>query len=390
MSNIITSINLTPVFVPFKQVVRNTMDSSEGGHGMAIPTDEPWQGGDAVICQLITKDGTVGLGEVLVWLPETGVSPNQIIDAIQNELYKYILGKDPFSIKEINQKMDNNVARTEVAKGLLDIACYDLMGKLENKPVYELLGGIPIDEIPLTALIPLADVRTMKFLAKGFAKSGYRTLRFKLGRSIDEDIEMSRTIRNIVGPDIRLRVDYNQAYTPEDAIKAIKAIEQFDIEAAEQPVNKDDYLGVAKVQKNVKTPIFLHEGFFCVRDFETLVELGAVGAAGVNGERPGGISNALKVIDLAKANKMGAIIHAQPLGIGSAVLCHLAAARYDSILYDPEIFGNMMLENDLIGNSLKYENGKIRVPRGSGYGVGLDEKTLKKYAVRETIEVNKE
>jgi len=197
----ITAIKLTPVFVPFKKFVRATMDSSEGGHGMAIPTDEPWQGGEAVICELLTKDGIMGISEVLVWLPETGVSPNQIIDAVENELYKYVLGEDPHNIDKINQKMDSNVARNEVAKGLLDMACYDLMGKIKGVPVYELIGRKVVDEIPLTALVPLADLRTMKFLTKGYIRGGYKTIRYKLGRSVEEDVEISRTIREKVGSD---------------------------------------------------------------------------------------------------------------------------------------------------------------------------------------------
>ena len=65
------------------------------------------------------------------------------------------------------------------------------------------------------------------------------------------------------------------------------------IEAAEQPVNKDDYLGMAYVQERVNIPLFSHEGFFSLRDFHVLVELGAVKAAGINLERPGGITNCI-------------------------------------------------------------------------------------------------
>jgi muconate cycloisomerase len=389
MEEIIKTIKLTSVFVPFKKFVRATMDSSEGGHGMAIPTDEPWQGGEAVICQLFTKDGTMGIGEMLVWLPETGVSPNQIIDAIENELYKYVLGEDPSDIDKINQKMDNNVARTEVAKGLLDMACYDLIGKISSKPVYDLIGGKQVDEIPLTALIPLTDLRTMKLMSKGFIKSGYQSIRYKLGRNVEEDIEISKTIREIAGPDINLRVDYNQAYDPKEAVRAINAIESFVIDAAEQPVNKDDYLGMAYVQERVNIPLFSHEGFFSFRDFIVLAELGAVKAAGINAERPGGISKALKVIEYAKQKSMGTIIHSQPLGIGTAALIHLATARYDSLGFIPELFGDIMLEDDLIVNSLRYDKGKVKVPEGPGWGIKLDEKALEKYAVKPSIIIEK-
>ena len=281
MNDILTSIkikriDLTPVFVPFKKAVRATMDASEGGHGMAIPTDEPWQGGEGIICQLFTNDGTMGLGDMMVWLPETGVSPIQVIDAVQNELYKYVLGEEPQNLENINKKMDNNVARTEVAKGLLDMAIYDLNGQLSGQPVYDIIGGKQVDNLPLTALVPLSDIRTMKFMSNGFARAGYKTVRYKLGRNVEEDIEISKAIREKIGPDINLRVDYNQAYQPKDAVHAINSIEPFNIEAAEQPVNKDDYLGMAYVQQRVNIPIFAHEGFFSLRDFIVLVELRAV------------------------------------------------------------------------------------------------------------------
>ena len=62
---------------------------------MAIPAEEPWLGGDFVICKLVADDGNVGIGESFVWLPETGISPDQIISVIKNNLYRYILGESP-------------------------------------------------------------------------------------------------------------------------------------------------------------------------------------------------------------------------------------------------------------------------------------------------------
>ena len=260
------------------------------------------------------------------------------------------------------------------------MAIYDLLGQISSQPVFELIGGKQVDVLPLTALVPLSDVRTMKFMSRGFVRSGYKTVRYKLGRNVEEDFEISKAIREKVGPKIKLRVDYNQAYEPKDAVRAINSIESFDIEAAEQPVNKDDYLGMSYVQKRVNIPIFAHEGLFSLRDFIVLVELGAVKAAGINLERPGGFTNALKVIEYAKQKNMGTIIHSQPFGIGTAALIHLATAKFDSLIYAPELFGDVMLEDDLIENALRYENGTVKVPDGPGWGVNLDEKALEKYA----------
>jgi len=361
------------------------MQSSTGGLGMAIPAQEPWTGGDFVICKLLADDGTEGLGEAFVWLPETGVLPEQIISVIRKALYKYVLGESPFNIEDINRRMDMNVARNEVAKGLLDIACYDLMGRLSGKPVSELIGGHQLDDIPLAALIPLTDIEEMVKLAKGFHEGGFRTLRVKLGGGLADDVQTIEEIRGALGDDVRLRVDYNQAYEPEEAVRSIKAIERFAIDCAEQPVAADDYPGMAWVQKRVNTPLMAHEGCFSLTDITALVELGAIRVVGINAERPGGITKALQAIEFAREMGMGVVIHNQTLGIASAAQLHIAAARHSSLGHDVELFGHVMFEKDLIIDSIDYQGGTATVPDGPGLGVELDERALKQYAEGPTV-----
>jgi len=385
----IVKIELTPIHVPFKEPVRKAMGEGEGKLGMAIPAEEAWLGGDFVICRLVCNDGSIGLGESFVWLPETGVSPNQIIDAIKGGLANYVLGESPFNVEKISYRMDNNVARSEAAKGLLDIACYDLMGHITGRPACDFMGGKTVDKIPLAALIPLGEVMLMKGITKSYYKKGFRTFRLKLGKSVQKDAEIVGKIRDALGPDVNLRVDYNQAYKAPDAIRAIKAIEPFCIDYAEQPVRASDYLGMAFVQEHVDTPLMAHESFFSLRDFITLVELKAVRVLGINSERPGGVTNALKALDYAKQRGIGAVLHNQPLGIASAMHIHFTTARYNSLDYATELFGQEMLEDDLIVKPLDYSGGMAKVPDGPGWGVELDEKALQKYATEQTIVIKK-
>ena len=385
MTHKIETIELTPLFVPFKGPVKHVMQSSKGGLGMAIKAEEPWLGGDFVICKLICNDGNIGLGESFVWLPESGITPYQIIDSIKNSLANYVIGENPFNIEKINQRMDNNVARSEAAKGILDMACYDLMGQIKELPAYKLMGNNITDKIPLAALIPLTSPLLMKGIVKSYYRKGYRTFRLKLGNNIEEDMEIVETIRNALGSKIRIRVDYNQAYNPQDAIKAITAIEPFQIDFAEQPVGVNDYLGMAYVQKHVKIPLMAHEGFFSLKDFIVLVELKAVGILGINSERPGGVTNALKALNYAKSKGIGIVLHNQPLGIASAMHIHFHAANYNSIDHATELFGQEMLEDDLITKPIDYSDGFAKVSQNPGWGVKLDEKALKRYATDETL-----
>lgn len=384
----IESIHLTPLHVPFKEAVRKAMGESEGGLGMAIDVEEAWLGGDFVICELITRDGLSGLGEVFVWLPESGTSPFQIIDAIKNCLCKYVLGENPFNLKRINHRMDINLARNEVAKGLIDIACHDLVGKITNRPVCDLIGGRNVNEIPLAALIPLAAPILMKGILRSYYKRGFRSFRLKLGNNIQEDVEILEMIRNTFGIEINLRVDYNQAYNPAQAVQAINAIEHFGIDYAEQPVNSNDILGMVHVQKRVNVPLMAHEGFFSLRDFVALVELGAVKVLGLNSERPGGVSKAVEALNYAKMKGLGVVLHNQPLGIASAMHIHFVAANYHVIDHATELFGQEMLVDDLIKEPIEYIGGKAKVPEKPGWGVELDRIALNRYATDSTTVID--
>jgi len=386
---LVERIELFPLHVPFRAAVREAMARGAGGLGMAIPAEEPWTGGDFVIARLTAEDGAQGLGEAFVWLPETGVSPAQVVDAVQHGLARYVLGASPFEVEALRARMDANVARSEVAKGLLDIACWDLAGRIAGRPVCALLGGSGADALPLAALVPLSDASSMVDLAVAFRRGGTGTFRLKLGAGIDADRAIVAAVREALGPGVRLRVDYNQAYTPDEAVRAIAAIAPFGIDCAEQPVRADDWLGMARVQRAVTVPLMAHEGCFSLTDFTALVELGAVQVLGVNTERPGGLTQALRAIDYAARRGLGTVLHNQPLGIASAAQVHLGAARASVLGHAMELFGHVMLEDDLVLEPLDYTGGRVHVPPGSGLGVTLDEEALGRYATAAPVVIER-
>ena len=141
---------------------------------------------------------------------------------------------------------------------------------------------------------------------------------------------------------------------------------------------------MAYVQKHVNTPLMSHEDFFSLRDFITLVELKAVGVLGINSTRPGGVTNALKAINYAEQRGIKTVIHDQPLGISSAMHIHIAAAKYHCLGYATELFGQEMLEDDLIVNPLNYEGGIAKLPDGPGWGIELDENAMQRYSTNST------
>jgi len=380
----IVRIELTPLHVPFRPAVREAMAGSSGGLGMAIPAEEPWLGGDFVIGRLTADDGSQGLAEAFVWLPETGTSPAQLIETAADALAPYVIGQSPFDVVRLGRRMDDNVARSDIAKGLLDMACYDLMGRITGRPAHDFMGGRGADALPLAALIPLMPAADMAEMSAAFVSAGSGTLRLKLGMGEQGDRAILAAVREAVGQAVRVRVDYNQAYTPDCAVRAIRAIEPFGIDCAEQPVRAGDTLGMVRVQQRVGIPLMAHEGCFSLQDIVTLVEIGAVEVIGINTERPGGVTQALRAIDYASRRGLGVVLHNQPLGIASAVQVHVAAARAAELGHAIELFGHIMLEDDLIEEPLDYSGGQVRVPKGPGFGVSLDEEALARYATAPT------
>jgi len=389
MKEQIVKITLNKVFVPFREEVKGHMSQSSNGLGMALSAEEAWLGGDFVVCQLETRSGYVGFSEAFVWLPETGVSPDQLIDTIKQNLAKYVLGESPFQVASIRNRMERNISRNEVAKGLIDSACYDLQARILNVRVVDLLGGAQREHIPLAALLPLMEnVDSIVGLAMAFKDMGHRSFRFKLGENLAKDEAIIKSARAALGDEVKIRVDYNQAYSVADAVKSIDRISRYDIEIVEQPCKADHYTGMGEVQQRVSVPNIAHEGCFSLQDIYHLGEMGAIEAVGINAERPGGISNAVRAIHYAEQKGMGVVMHNQPLGLGSAWQVHVGAAFYSSLHYEMELFGQVMMEHDLLTRPLDYRDGGVAVPTGIGFGVEIDPYALKEYGTAPSVVIH--
>lgn len=378
---LIRSIELFQARVPLSRLARGAMAASDNGLGMAIPAEEPWLEADFLMCRLIDGDGNEGWGESYVWLPESGTSNADMASVIEHHLSTYVLGADPASTQALAARLDRNVARNEMAKGLVDLACHELAAQQMGRPVHDLLGGAAVDRIALCGLVPMGSPADVAALCDGYRNSGYRTVRLKLGTSPNHDRDVVVAVRERCGDDLRIRVDYNQAYSTTTAVRALQLLEPYGIDAAEQPLPVGDLLGMVEVARRTTIPLFLHEGFFSMGDLVALIESGGCGVVGINTERPGGITGALRAIDYAAARGMGTIIHNQPLGIGTAAHAHIAAARADRLGHDVELAGDIMFEEHLVTSRYAVEDGAMVLPGGPGWGIEVDRDALDDHLV---------
>ena len=363
------------------------MSESDNGLGMALAAEEPWEIADFLYVRLVDSDGVEGWGESYVWLPETGTSQREMAAAIRDHLARYVLGARPTDVQAIAARMDRNVARNEMAKGVLDIACHDLAARQIGRPVHDLIGGAAVDRIPLCGLIPLGSPEGVADIAGFYQHVGYNSVRIKLGTGPEADRDVIAAVRERCGADLRIRVDYNQAYSGAVAARALSLIEPFGIDAAEQVLPVAHLLEAVELQRRTSIPLFPHEGFFNLADAVALIDAGGMRVMGINTERPGGITAALRAIDYASARGLGTIIHNQPLGLGTAVHAHLAAARWDRLGHSPEIAGDVMFEQHLVVERCAIENGELVVPSGPGFGVEIDRDALDDHLIAPPVTV---
>lgn len=186
-----------------------------------------------VLVKISTDEGLWGIGEAAPFEPVTGESAATVLEALK--LFRTgLIGMDPLDVEGIHRMMDRLLSGNTSAKAAVDIALYDIKGKLMGQPLYKVLGG-SVNRIVTDMTVGIDTPEAMAAEARErVEKDGFTILKIKAGINPSEDIQALTLIRQAVGPNIRLRVDANQGYTVSDAVRTLKAFEELGVEAVEQ------------------------------------------------------------------------------------------------------------------------------------------------------------
>lgn len=171
-----------------------------------------------VLVKISTDEGLWGIGEAAPFEPVTGESAATVLEALK--LFRTgLIGMDPLDIEGIHRMMDRLLSGNTSAKAAVDIALYDIKGKLMGQPLYKVLGG-SVNQIVTDMTVGIDTPEAMAAEARErVEKDGFTILKIKAGINPTEDIQALTLIRQAVGPNIRLRVDANQGYTVSDAVR---------------------------------------------------------------------------------------------------------------------------------------------------------------------------
>ncbi len=287
------------------------------------------------------------------------------------------------------------------ALSAIDIALWDLLGQETRQPVHRLLGGSFRDSIGAYAtgcyyrgsdhLDFKAQLPALAEEADGYIKQGFSILKIKVGLlPVEDDIERVRSIRDRIGPKPVLLVDANHAYNVFNAIRVGRELENFNVQWFEEPVIPEDKSGYRRVRDTIRVPIAGGEAEYTRYGFRDLFEMGCVDIAQPDLTVCGGFSELQKILALASAFGVWVIPHVWGSGVAlAAALQVLATLPPFPHTANPVLLQNEPiveydrnrnpLRDDLLKEPLRFESGKLLVPRGPGLGVTVNQEVLGKY-----------
>jgi D-galactarolactone cycloisomerase len=347
----------------------------------------------AMIVEIECDDGTTGCGEAF--------GPPFVNAATIETVYKpMLLGRDPLDRDtlwlEMYNKLRDHGRKGSVIEALsaVDIALWDIAGKHFGVPVYRLLGRHYRDRVEAyaTGLYRKRTADNTAALvdeARTYAGQGFRAMKIKIGFGPAYDLEITRAIREALGPGIRLAVDANHAYDVSTALRLCDSLEPLGIEWFEEPIVPEELEGFRQLRARTSIPISTGEAEFTRWGFRDLIAAKVVDIVQPDCCVVGGLTEALRVADLADAWHVRCVPHVWGTGVAIAVALQLLAMipPCPPSLYPIE----PMLELDRTANVFREElnrngydlsAGVVKIPDLPGLGVDLDRKVLEKYRIR--------
>ncbi|MBA2288584.1 MAG: dipeptide epimerase [Ktedonobacteraceae bacterium] len=301
----------------------------------------------------VTHNDIVGLGEASP-AEYYGESPGTVLACMGQ--FAGNLGDDPFLIEDIFERLDHIIGLNPAAKAAIDMALYDIMGKMLGVPVYKLLGLNPAHAAHTSFTLGIDTPENMAKKAR-LAKD-YPILKVKVGTK--NDIDVLKAIREV--SDATIRVDANAGWTPKEAIKNINELAPYNIEFVEQPIPARDLAGLKLIRDNVPLPIIADESCITVDDIPLVAE--CVDGINIKLMKCGGIHHALKMIHVARAHNLRVMIGCM---IESS-LSITAAAHLTPLVDYADLDGHLLIDDDpYVGVTVN--EGKLVLPDGPGLGV---------------------
>lgn len=331
------------------------------------------------IVEVVTENGVIGYGEASPSPAFMGETAQTIKLVNDKYLAPVLIGQPINNLSKIHERLNQVIYGHSAAKSAIDIAIHDAWGKVENKPVYELIGGKYRKQIPLTYVIGMKSDEDAYAEAKRVIELGFSTMKIKVGNDPERDIRVVESIRQAIkdsSKDVNIRLDGNQGYSVKDAIKVMRELERTgDIESIEQPVKKWNLFGMREVRRSIDTPIMADEMVFSPEDVTNIIKMECADIVNLKVCKVGGIFQAKKIAGMVESAGMTCTIGSNlELGIGITASMHVAVST--PVIVNPSDFicGAYLHTHDIISEPVwdRVDEGHITVTDYPGLGIEIN------------------
>ncbi len=325
----------------------------------------------SVLIKITADDGTIGWGETYGI-----VAPNAVTSIIDDVLGPVVVGRDPRDVVTIQEDLYDLMRVRGFFGGFyvdsiagVDIAIWDLFGKLVGQPVVKLLGGQRQTQIPAyVSGLPGKTLDDRLRVAKDFKARGFDAFKYHSAVSFDGIVEEMRVLREGLGSEVKLMVDLHWKFTAQEAIQLIEQITPYRPYFVEAPCQPEDIEGQAHVGANIKVPLALGEEWRTVYEYRPRMERRSMSI--IQPEMGHiGISQFMQICRMANAFHMKVIPHASiGIGIFQAASLHATAALPNSPMHE---YQHSIFDRNLqyVNTAMACTNGAFTMPEGPGLGI---------------------
>ncbi len=370
----ITRLETIPIRVPLK--VELAIRSGRGGAHL----DSPF-----LLVRVHTDEGITGIGEASCtprWSGEDQVTGAHLI---RTYLEPLLLGENPIDVERLTAKFRLAFAGNFFTKAAVEMALWDIAGKVAGKPVYELLGGKVREFVPTKWSVSGVEPARAAEIARWALTQGFKAMKVKVGLEPAGDVARVNAVRTAVGAGIKLGVDANGGWSAADAEKIIPALCELNLGFVEQPLPPEELVAMAKLRKNMRVPLVADESVYSLQDAKTLAALQAADVLSIYVGKAGGIGPARKIAEFAASAGLKCTVGSNlELGVGSAAMVHLAIATRGIAAkeFPCDIIGPLFYEDDIVRQALPIRAGEARPNAQPGLGVELDDEKVERYRVK--------
>jgi L-alanine-DL-glutamate epimerase-like enolase superfamily enzyme len=280
-----------------------------------------------IFVRIETDKKLVGLGCVNPDKAVCGETPDSVLAALDGPVREALLGADPRFVTRLRERIRKLLPDAPGARAGVDMALYDLLGKMAGMPVYQLLGGYR-NRILTSVTIGILDEAETVRRARDLVAQGFRALKLKGGLDVDSDIARVMAVRSAVGENIAIRFDANQGYDVPDSLRFVDNVRGASLELVEQPTARDALDELASVTRKAPLPIMADESLMGLRDAFRIARGGLADMINVKLMKCGGIGPAMEMASVARAARLEVMVGCMDeSALGIAAALHFALAH---------------------------------------------------------------